>query len=59
VNRLKQILGLAGIIVALAGLAHDSGVLIWTAIGLLGVSVLLRAVLKVRARRAESEPPSE
>ena len=37
--------GLAGLILALAGIALESRALVWVAIGVLGVSVVVRLVL--------------
>jgi hypothetical protein len=34
-------------------------VLVWVAMGLLGISVLLRIVLRIQERRAESSPRNE
>jgi hypothetical protein len=59
VSRLKQILGLAGIMLALAGFGLDSRPLVWAAVGVLGLSVLLRLILSYKARRAESHPDQE
>jgi hypothetical protein len=59
VNRLKQVFGIAGMLVALAGFALKSRPLIWAAIGLLGLSILVRLVIRIAHRHAESEPRDE
>ncbi|HET9514327.1 MAG TPA: hypothetical protein VFO95_10420 [Gemmatimonadales bacterium] len=58
-NRLKQVFGIAGMLVALAGFALQSRPLIWAAIGLLGLSILLRLFIRIAHRHAESEPRDE
>jgi hypothetical protein len=55
VTRLKQVLGVLGLLAALAGIALNNRPIIWVAIGLLGASILLRAVIGARERRAEGE----
>jgi hypothetical protein len=49
----RQILGFAGIALLLLGMAGDSELVVWLAIGLLGVSVGLRAIAGFRARYAD------
>jgi 4-hydroxybenzoate polyprenyltransferase len=53
VSRLKQVLGLVGLLAALAGIALENPVLVWTAICLLGASAVIRAVLAIQVRRRE------
>lgn len=55
--QLRQAVGLLGLLVALAGIATGSTVVVWVAIGLLGASVLLRAVATILARRREEGAP--
>lgn len=50
---------MAGIATALTGIALESQVLVWVAIGLLAISAILRVVIRIRERRAESLPPGE
>jgi hypothetical protein len=57
VIQLRQALGLLGLLVALAGIAAGSTVVVWVAIGLLGASVLLRVVATILARRREGGSP--
>lgn len=54
-TRAKQVLGLLGLLAALAGIALDNRILIWVAIGLLGASIVARMIAAGRARRAEEE----
>jgi hypothetical protein len=49
VTRLKQVFGLAGILVALAGIALESRGLVWVAMGLLAVSLLFRIIVRFRS----------
>ena len=51
--QLKQAFGVLGLIVALAGIALSNQTLVWVAIGLLGVSIVLRLLIAQRAREAE------
>jgi hypothetical protein len=51
---LRQYLGLAGILLALAGVALESHPLVWGAIGVRGLSLALKFVQSVRRRRAEA-----
>lgn len=53
----RQAVGLLGLLAALAGVATNSPVVVWVAIGLLGASVLLRAVATILARRRETAAP--
>jgi hypothetical protein len=53
----RQAVGLLGMLVALAGIATGSTVVVWVAIGLLGASVLMRAVTAILARRREDAGP--
>lgn len=55
--QLRQAVGLLGLLVALAGIATGSTVVVWVAIGLLGASVLLRVVATILARRREDGSP--
>lgn len=54
-TQLKQVLGVLGLLTALAGIALNNRLMIWVAMGLLGVSILLRAVIGARTRRAGRE----
>lgn len=45
---LKQVFGLAGILVALAGIALESRELVWVAMALLAVSLLFRVIARFR-----------
>jgi len=49
-------LGLIGMLLAVAGLALDSRYLVWAAIGVLGVSFVLRVVAAKRRRDAAAHP---
>lgn len=51
---LRQYLGLAGILLALAGVALESHPLVWAAMGVLGLSIALKLVQSFRRRRAEA-----
>lgn len=53
----RQLLGLLGLLVALAGIATGNRVVVWVAIGLLGASVLLRVIATIMARRRGQSPP--
>lgn len=53
----RQALGLVGLLTALAGIATDNSIVVWVAIGLLGVSVVLRAVATIVARRGDQGSP--
>ena len=44
--RLRLVLILAGLAFAVAGIATDNRVVIWVAIGLLGVSLLIRLLIR-------------
>ena len=57
-SRAKLVLGLLGLIAALAGIALDNRILVWVAIGLLGASIVARMITSGRARRAEEEEES-
>lgn len=48
----RHALGLIGMLLAVAGLALDSSYLVWAAIGVLGVSFVLRLVAAKRRRDA-------
>ena len=58
-SQLKQVFGVLGLIVALAGIALGNQVLVWVAIGLLGVSIVLRMLIAERTRKAEREEPGD
>ena len=47
---LRQYLGLAGILLALAGVALESHPLVWVAMGVLGLSIALKLVQSARRR---------
>jgi hypothetical protein len=49
---LRQYFGLAGIVLALAGIALELRWLVWAAIGVLAASVAFRLVESARVRRA-------
>ena len=48
---LRQYLGLAGILLALAGVALESHLLVWVAMGVLGLSIALKLVQSARRSR--------
>ena len=54
-SQLKQALGLVGLLAAIAGVALESRLVVWVAIGILAVSVLIRAVASIRSRRARDD----
>ena len=54
-SRAKQVLGILGLMAALAGIALNNRILIWVAIGLLGASIAARMIAASQARRAEQE----
>lgn len=56
-TQLRQALGLLGLLVALAGIATESRVVVWVAAGILGASVLLRVVGTILARKREAAAP--
>ena len=58
-NTIKQAVGILGLLVAVAGIALDYRWLVWVAIGLLGLSVILRMVISARARRSEEPPETQ
>jgi hypothetical protein len=43
--------------VAIVGIALESRLVVWVAIGILAASVLQRAVTSIRARRARDDAP--
>jgi hypothetical protein len=49
----RQILGFVGIALLLLGVGRDSELVVWLAIGVLGVSLGLRAIAALRARHAD------
>jgi hypothetical protein len=53
VSQLRLALGLVGLLMAIAGIALESRLVVWVAIGVLAVSAVIRVVGAVRARRAE------
>lgn len=53
-SQLKQVLGVLGLMVALAGVALGYRWLVWIAIALLGCSLVARVVHKARSRRMQS-----
>lgn len=53
--RLKQTLGLAGLLIALVGIALDRRWVIWTAIAFLASSLLLRLAFRHRQRNGEAD----
>lgn len=58
----RQLVGVVGIAIAVAGIATNSRVLIWVAIGVLLAAVLWRLVASWRARRHHddlSSPPDD
>lgn len=54
----RQVLGTLGLLVAVAGVATGSRLVVWIAIVVLGASVALRVVDRVRRRRAEEAEES-
>jgi len=56
-DHLRQALGLVGLLVAIVGIALESRLVVWVAIGILAASVLQRAVTSIRARRARDDAP--
>ncbi len=52
-SQLKQVLGILGLMAAMAGIALQHRWLVWTAIGLLGASMVIRMILGAKARRDE------
>jgi len=55
VSQVKQALGLVGLLAAIAGVALESRLVVWVAIGVLAASAVIRLVGAVRARRAVPE----
>jgi hypothetical protein len=55
VSRLKQVLGLLGMLAGVAGIALQNRSLVWIAIGFLGASIVARMLVSMRERRAGSE----
>lgn len=51
--RLRLVLILAGLAFTVAGLATDNRIVIWVAIGLLGLSLLIRLFLKRQQDKQE------
>jgi hypothetical protein len=58
VSQVKQLLGILGLLAAVAGVALGYRWMVWVAIGLLGASIIVRMVIAAKARRSEEEPPS-
>ena len=54
-SQVKQALGLVGLLAAIAGVALESRLGVWVAIGVLAASAVIRLVGAVRARRAVPE----
>ena len=54
-SQAKQVLGVLGLLAALAGIALDNRILIWVAIGLLGASIAVRMLIARRTRHEEPE----
>jgi hypothetical protein len=50
-SQVKQVLGILGLIAALAGIALQNRWLVWLAIGLLGASIVLRMIISASARK--------
>jgi hypothetical protein len=44
-SQVKQVLGVLGLIAAMAGIALQSRWMVWVAIGLLGASISLRVII--------------
>ena len=55
VRRVKEVLYIAGMALAVAGIALDDRRIVWVAIGLLVVGVIIRLVI----RRAGAEPGAD
>lgn len=53
VTRLRLVFALAGLVFALVGMATDNRIVIWVAIGLLGVALLLRLFIKKHEDKSE------
>lgn len=56
-QHLRLTLSLTGMLLAVAGVALDERLLIWAAIGVLGMSVVVRLIMGRRSRT--SSPPHE
>ena len=54
-SRLKQVLGLLGMLAGVAGIALQNRSLVWIAIGFLGASIVARMLVSARERRAGAE----
>lgn len=54
---MRQLVGLAGIVLAVFALAYDSQLLVWVALGVLGVSFVWRLVAARQARRPPGNDP--
>jgi hypothetical protein len=55
VIQLKQGAGVLGLLAALAGIALNNRLVIWVAIGLFGVSIVLRILIRVKERRSQRD----
>jgi len=55
---LRQILGVGGIVLALAAVALESRAAWWLAVTVLGLSILVRLIQSVQARR-RAVPPED
>ena len=53
--RLKQVLGILGMIAGVAGIALQNRSLVWIAIGFLAASIVARMLVSVRERRADTQ----
>jgi hypothetical protein len=58
-SRLRIGLSLVGLLIVIAAVARDDQMLMWVAIGCLGVSVLVRLVLRRRLQDARREAQGE
>ncbi len=56
-NRVKQYLGLLGILVAVAGVALESRWVVWGAVGMLAASVVIRLIAGRRRHPADDAAP--
>lgn len=56
-SRFRLGLSLAGLLIAILGLARDDRRLIWVAIGILGTSLGIRLYLGIQDRRAARRGP--
>jgi|CXWL01.1.fsa_nt_gi ABC-type bacteriocin/lantibiotic exporter with double-glycine peptidase domain len=58
-SRLRVGLSLLGLLIVIAAIARDDQMLMWVAIGCLGVSVVVRLLLRRRLQDAQHEAMEE